>query len=252
MKICRYRVRDLEEFGIIEGDDVYLAMGHTLTTLEKGPRVGALRDVTLGPPLHPGKIVCVGRNYNAHIEEMGRTALPEPLVFYKPPSAIIGPGEAIELLPEMGRVDFEAELAVVIGKRGRFISEGAALDHVLGYTCANDVTDRDYQEGDKQWWRAKGFDTFCPLGPWIETELDPTDVQITCRLNGDTKQDARTSQMLFSVPQLIAFISRAITLVPGDVLLTGTPAGVAAISDGDEVAIEIDGIGALSNPVRDV
>ncbi|NDJ33149.1 MAG: fumarylacetoacetate hydrolase family protein [Chloroflexi bacterium] len=250
MRICRFDGDTGPQYGLIEDGTVFGMTGSPLQgDFERGPAAGALEAVTLLSPVVPGKVICVGRNYAAHIEEMGREALPEPLVFYKPPSSVIGPGAPIELLPEMGRVEHEAELAAVIGRRGRFISEADALEHVFGYTCANDVTDRDFQNGDKQWWRAKGYDTFCPVGPWIETDLDADNVAITCEVNGIPRQEARTGLMLFPVRRLIAFISRAITLEPGDLILTGTPAGVSPLADGDTVTVTIEGIGSLSSPV---
>jgi 2-keto-4-pentenoate hydratase/2-oxohepta-3-ene-1,7-dioic acid hydratase in catechol pathway len=172
-----------------------------------------------------------------------------PLLFFKPPSAVIGPGAAILVPPQSQRVEHEAELAAVIGRRGRWISPEEALHHVFGYTVANDVTARDLQFRDSQWTRGKGFDTFCPLGPWIETDFDPADALITCHVNGEMRQMASTRDMVFSVRQLIAFASSVMTLEPGDILLTGTPAGVGLLLPGDTVEVTIEGLGALSNPV---
>jgi len=191
----------------------------------------------------------VGRNYPAHAAEH-QVAVPEqPLMFLKPPSTVIGPGEAIRLPALSSRVEHEAELAVVIGRRGYQISPERALDHVLGYTAANDVTARDLQRADAQWTRGKGFDTFCPLGPWIETELDLARVGIRCSVNGELRQQGRLAEMVFGVEQLVAYISQVMTLEPGDVILTGTPAGVGLLAHGDVVSVEIDGLGELSNPV---
>ncbi|HPO59722.1 MAG TPA: fumarylacetoacetate hydrolase family protein, partial [Anaerolineaceae bacterium] len=173
-----------------------------------------------------------------------------PLLFLKPPSSVIGPGEAILLPPQSRQVEHEAELAVVIGRLGRWIPPEAALDYVFGYTVANDVTARDLQRRDGQWTRGKGFDTFCPLGPWIETDYDPYDNLITCRVNGEIRQMASTRDMIFPVQQLVAFASSVMTLEPGDVILTGTPAGIGPLLDGDEVAVDIEGIGELRNPVK--
>lgn len=215
-----------------------------------GPALGAVDQARLLAPAAPGKIICVGRNYAAHAAERGETVPTEPLLFFKPPSSVIGPGDPILLLPEMGRVEHEAELAVVIGRGGRFIAQADALDHVFGYTCANDVSERDYQARDGQWARAKGFDSFCPLGPWIETDLDHSHVEVSCLVNGELRQQGNTDLMVYAVPFLIGHISRIMTLDPGDLILTGTPAGVSPIRTGDTVEISVEGIGTLSNPVR--
>jgi 2-keto-4-pentenoate hydratase/2-oxohepta-3-ene-1,7-dioic acid hydratase in catechol pathway len=198
----------------------------------------------------PGKIVCVARNYIAHALEHGAEVPEVPLLFLKPPSAVIGPGQAIVLPPQSDRVEHEAELAVVIGRRARDVTPEQAGAHILGYTVANDVTARDLQQRDGQWTRAKGFDTFCPLGPWIETAADPSDLRIVCRVNGVIRQMASTQDMVFSVPQLVAYISGVMTLEPGDVILSGTPEGVGRLADGDVVEIEIQEIGLLRNEVR--
>ncbi len=202
------------------------------------------------PPVRPSKIICVGRNYAAHAAEH-QAEVPEiPLIFLKPPSALIGPGDTIILPPQSQQVEHEAELAVVIGKRGRWIAPEEAQEYILGYTIANDVTARDLQRRDGQWTRGKGFDTFCPLGPWIDTDFDPADALITCRVNGDVRQMGSTRDMVFRIPQLLAFISSVMTLEPGDVILTGTPAGVSPLHDGDSVEVEIADLGVLQNPVR--
>jgi len=209
-----------------------------------------LERVHLHAPLKPGKIIAVGRNYVDHAKERGVDVPEIPLIFFKPPSSVIGPGEAIILPPQSTRVDHESELAVVIGKPGRWITAEQAMGHVMGYTAANDVTARDLQQKDGQWTRGKGFDTFCPLGPWIETDLDPADTIIRCRVNGEMRQMGSTREMVFNVQQLIAFISTVMTLEPGDVVLTGTPAGIGPLTAGDVVEVEVDGIGVLSNPVK--
>ncbi|MEJ2549488.1 MAG: fumarylacetoacetate hydrolase family protein [Anaerolineales bacterium] len=210
----------------------------------------AIDSIHLLPPISPGKIVCVGRNYVAHAEEHHAEVPDLPLLFLKPPSAVIGPGEPIVLPPQSNQVEHEAELAVVISQRGRWIRAEDAGNFILGYTAANDVTARDLQQRDGQWTRSKGFDTFCPLGPWIETDLDSSDVLITCSVNGQMRQMASTRDMVFTVPQLIAFVSSIMTLDPGDLILTGTPAGVGILGDGDEVTVDIEGVGTLRNPVR--
>jgi 2-keto-4-pentenoate hydratase/2-oxohepta-3-ene-1,7-dioic acid hydratase in catechol pathway len=199
--------------------------------------------------IRPTKIVAVGRNYLAHIQELGHDVPTEPLIFLKPPSAVVGDGDEVIYPEATHNLHHEAELAVVIGKRCHAAAEGEALDCVAGYTCANDVTARDLQEKDDQWTRAKGFDTFCPLGPRIVPGLDPGNVAVICRVNGEVRQEGHTSDMLFSVPRLIAHISAVMTLEPDDVILTGTPPGVSAVARGDAMEVEIEGIGILHNRV---
>jgi 2-keto-4-pentenoate hydratase/2-oxohepta-3-ene-1,7-dioic acid hydratase in catechol pathway len=250
MRICRYQGTNGPQYGIIEDGVIFVLQGDVFSNPAKGERFGGVDEASLLAPVVPSKIVCVGRNYADHAKELGNEVPKEPLLFFKPPSSLIGYGEAIVLLPEMGKVDHEAELAIVIGRQGRFIPVEESLLCVLGYTCANDVSDRDFQKKDGQWTRAKGFDTFCPLGPWIETTFDPTDVGVTAQVNGEVRQDGRTSQMIFDVGTLISYISRVMTLMPGDLILTGTPAGVGPIQAGDVVEVAVDGIGKLSNPVE--
>jgi 2-keto-4-pentenoate hydratase/2-oxohepta-3-ene-1,7-dioic acid hydratase in catechol pathway len=198
----------------------------------------------------PSKIVAVGTNYRAHAAEMGKPLPDEPLIFMKPPSALIGPDEAIVRPAGYERVDFEGELALVIGRRARHVSRAAALEHVAGYICLNDVTVRDLQKKDVQFTRAKGFDSFCPIGPRVVPGLDPSRLAITTRLNGQVKQRSSTADLIFDVPALIAFISGVMTLEEGDLVSTGTPSGVGNLAPGDVVEIEIEGIGVLRNPVR--
>ena len=205
--------------------------------------------IQLLPPVTPSKIVCVGRNYAAHAKELGNEVPKEPLLFFKPPSALIGHEGTIVLPPESQKVEHEAELGVVIGRRCKGITPEQARDHIFGYTCVGDITARDLQRADGQWARAKGFDTSCPLGPWIETEIDPADLAVTCTVNDELKQAGRTSQMMRGVEELIAFISEAMTLLPGDFILTGTPAGVGPMQVGDRVSVSIEGIGTLTNRV---
>lgn len=197
----------------------------------------------------PSKIVGIGQNYRAHAAEMGKGIPAEPLMFLKPPSALLAEGEAIERPDGYLRVDYEGELGVVIGRRAREVSVEDALAYVEGYTCVNDVTVRDLQQKDGQWTRAKGFDTFCPVGPAIALGLDPRDLRITTRVNGVVKQDSRTSDMIFDVATLVAFVSRHMTLEPGDLITTGTPQGVGNLVPGDVVEVEIEGVGVLRNPV---
>jgi 2-keto-4-pentenoate hydratase/2-oxohepta-3-ene-1,7-dioic acid hydratase in catechol pathway len=196
-------------------------------------------------PVVPSKILGVGRNYAAHARELGHDIPAEPLLFLKPPSALLNHGGAVILPPESSRVEHEAELAVVIGRRARKLAKHEALSYVLGYTCACDVTARDLQRKDVQFTRSKGFDTFCPVGPWIETQLEVTAVRIQCRVTGQVRQDGNTSQMLFDVPSIVAYASHMMTLEPGDIILTGTPEGVGPIGAGDFVEIDIEGIGTL-------
>ncbi len=211
----------------------------------------ALADVRLLAPILPSKVVAIGKNYADHVKEMGGDVPPEsPIIFLKPSTSVIGTGDAIRIPAGSGRVDHEVELAIVIGRPARDVPRERAMEHILGYTIANDVSSRDQQQQDGQWARAKGHDSFCPLGPWIETELDPSDLRLTAEVNGQLRQDARTSQLIHDIPTLIAFMSAVMTLLPGDVLLTGTPAGVGPIKDGDIVQLSVEGLGTLTNPVR--
>src|SRR6266581_7245796 len=206
-------------------------------------------DVVLLPPAVPSKIVAVGRNYAEHAKELGNEAPPEPIIFLKPPTSLLRPGGTIERPPQSQRVDYEGELAIVIARSARNVKRDSWRDFVLGFTCANDVTARDLQKKDVQFTRGKGFDTFCPLGPCIETDLDPADLALTTRVNGAVKQNGRTSMMIFSCATIIEFITSVMTLEPGDVILTGTPAGVGPLQSGDTVEVEIEGIGTLRNHV---
>ncbi|KYF96156.1 2-hydroxyhepta-2,4-diene-1,7-dioate isomerase [Sorangium cellulosum] len=201
----------------------------------------AWAEVDLACPVAPTKIVCVGRNYAAHAQELGNEVPVEPLLFLKPPSALIGPGQSIVLPPESQRVEHEAELGVIIGRRCKAVRPEEAADHVFGYTCLGDITARDLQRKDVQFTRGKGFDTFCPVGPWIETAVDPAALRVRAIVNGQVRQDGMTAQMLWSVPAMVAYISRVMTLEPGDVIATGTPQGVGPIVSGDELVIDIAG-----------
>jgi 2-keto-4-pentenoate hydratase/2-oxohepta-3-ene-1,7-dioic acid hydratase in catechol pathway len=209
-----------------------------------------LADVRLLAPVLPSKVVAIGRNYLDHVREMGNEPPAEPVIFLKPSTAVIGPRDNIAYPAELSeRVDFEGELAVVIGRLCRDVPPARVPEVVFGYTCANDVTARDLQARDGQWARAKGFDTFCPLGPWIQTDLDPADLELTTVVNGEIRQNARTSQLMHDVTSLITYVSAVMTLLPGDVLLTGTPAGVGPLKEGDEVSVTIENIGTLTNGV---
>ena len=252
MRIIRYSEQpgDEPQWGWVDDGKIGGLSASPFEPFRRNAARKRLDKVQLLAPVQPGKIICVGRNYAAHAAEHDAEVPALPLIFLKPPSAVIGPGETILLPPQSEQVEHEAELALVIGRRGRWISRGEALSHVLGYTIGNDVTARDLQRSDQQWTRGKGFDTFCPLGPWIETELDPADALITCSVSGQMRQMASTRDMIFSIPHLVAFISSVMTLEPGDVIMTGTPAGVGPLLDGDEVTTEIEGIGSLSNRVK--
>lgn len=252
MKILRFRrgPDKPEKWGWLSGDKIGLIDGSPFAEFRRGEAKLSLEKVEILPPVIPSKIVCVGRNYVAHAVELENEVPDLPLLFLKPPSAVIGPDAEIVLPPQSEDVQHEAELAIVICQRGRWISPGDIPEHILGFTAANDVTARDLQYADGQWARGKGFDTFLPLGPWIETELDPADVMITCLVNGQLRQMASTRDMVFPVTQLVGYVSSIMTLEAGDVILTGTPAGVGSLVDGDEVTVEIEGIGTLTNPVR--
>lgn len=208
-----------------------------------------LSAVDLHVPIVPGKILCVGRNYAAHAKEHGADVPEVPMLFMKPATSLLSPGGVVLLPPQSQQVEHEAELVVVIGRSGRWISADRAAEHILGYTIGNDITARDLQRRDGQWTRAKGFDTFCPLGPWIETEFDPSDAMITCHVNGAMRQMASTRDMVFRVDHLIAFASSIMTLEPGDIIMTGTPAGVGPLQPGDTVEASIEGLGVLRNSV---
>ena len=250
MRIVRYQIAPhLPTYGWVMRDKVGHLEGSPFTQFSRGEAVLSLEEVTLFPPIIPSKIICVGRNYAAHAKEHDAEVPEVPLIFLKPPSTIITHGDTIHLPPQSQQVEHEAELAVVIGKQGRWIAPEEAHDHVFGYSIANDVSARDLQFQDGQWTRGKGFDTFCPLGPWVETEFDPADAVITCHVNDELRQMASTRDMVFSFRQLIAYASSVMTLLPGDLLLTGTPAGVNTIVDGDIVEVAIEGIGSLRNPV---
>ncbi len=252
MRICRVALGEELYYGVLEGEAVALLSSHPFGPFEPDGRVVRVEDVRLVAPVLPSKVVAVGRNYAEHVREMGGDAPPTtPMVFLKPSTSVVGPGEPIALPWQSEQVEHEAELAVVIGRLCRDVPEDRVADVILGYTCANDVTARDLQRTDGQWGRAKGFDSFCPIGPWIETAFDPDDAVIECRVNGQVRQHGSTGDMVRTVPELVAWISSVMTLLPGDVILTGTPAGVSALSAGDEVSVSVAGIGTLTNPVVD-
>ena len=254
MKLVRFATSEMRDasprYGALEGEVVRELAGAIFAEPQFTGRTFALSEVRLLAPSLPSKIVCVGRNYREHAQELGNPLPKEPLLFLKPPSSVIGPEEAIVSPTLSHRVDYEGELGVVIARRCRRLAEGEDVrPYVLGYTCLNDVTARDLQKQDVQFTRSKGFDTFCPLGPLIATDLDPGDLRIETYVNGERRQQARTSEMIFSIDAIIRFISNVMTLLPGDVIATGTPAGVGPLQPGDTVEIVIEGIGRLSNPV---
>jgi len=253
-KIVRVEIEGQTKWGVIEGDDVvHLPDGPCGEEPRNGAVLGRLDELHLLAPVAPSKVICVARNYVAHAAEHAAEVPSTPLLFFKPPSAVIGPGAAIELPAESGQVEHEGELALVMGRRCRRISEDEAWAAVLGVSCADDVTARDIQRGEKLWTRGKGFDTFCPVGPWIVAGIDRAtvaDLEIRCSVNGELRQHGRTSQMVFNPAYLISYISQVMTLEPGDIILTGTPAGVGPLTPGDEVTVEIEGVGTLSNPVK--
>jgi 2-keto-4-pentenoate hydratase/2-oxohepta-3-ene-1,7-dioic acid hydratase in catechol pathway len=250
MRIVRYSRQGDVGFGILEGEETVAAISpHPFAAFEYTGQRYSTGEVRLLAPVLPTKVVAIGRNYAEHASELGNEVPPEPVLFLKPSTSVVGPGDPIVRPGWVGRVDFEGELAVVVGKLVHRLDPGQAIQSVLGFTCANDVTARDLQRADGQWARAKGFDTFCPLGPWIETDLDSSDLAISTLVNGDVRQQARTSQLEHGVAELLAFVSRVMTLLPGDVLLTGTPAGVGPLEAGDRVEVEVEGIGVLTNEV---
>jgi 2-keto-4-pentenoate hydratase/2-oxohepta-3-ene-1,7-dioic acid hydratase in catechol pathway len=249
MRIVRYSREGQVGFGILEGETIAALSPHPFAAFEYTGERFPTGEVRLLAPVLPTKVVAVGRNYAEHAPKMGGEVPDDPVIFLKPSTAVIGPGDPIVHPGWVGRVDYEGELAVIVGKLARRLDEADAIQAVLGFSCANDVTARDLQRADGQWARAKGFDSFCPLGPWIETDLDSSDLALRTLVNGEPRQQARTSQLERGVASLMAFVSRVMTLLPGDVLLTGTPAGVGPLEVGDRVEVEIDGIGVLANQV---
>jgi 2-keto-4-pentenoate hydratase/2-oxohepta-3-ene-1,7-dioic acid hydratase in catechol pathway len=243
MKLVRFEINGEVFTGRVEGDLIRPCGDQVFS------RDFSLQEVRLLPPCVPSKVVAIGLNYRDHAEELGLTLPEEPLLFLKPSTSVIGPQARIMLPRQSARVDFEAELAIVIGKTARNIARDNARDYILGYTCLNDVTARDLQSKDGQWTRAKGFDTFCPIGPWVQTEVDPSDLLIELYLNGQRKQHSRTSNLIFSPFELVEFVSAVMTLLPGDVIATGTTSGIGPMKPGDTVEVRVEGIGSLVNVV---
>jgi len=259
VRIARFAHDGGVAFGVVEGEPdapldaltVAEVADHPFGPITFTGQRWALPDVRLLAPILPTKVVCVGKNYADHAREMGGEPPERPVLFLKPSTAVIGPDDAIRRPADSERVDYEGELAAVIGRVCRDVPKEKALDAVLGYTCANDVTARDQQKADGQWTRGKGHDSFCPLGPWLQTELDPTDLALRTELDGQVRQDSRTSLMLHDVATLVSYVSHVMTLLPGDVVLTGTPAGIGPMVAGQRVSVTIEGVGTLNNPVVD-
>lgn len=263
MRIVRYSMKTEDDhgaananaiWGIVDDQRVHaLAEApyglESLPAPDNGVESISLSDVHLHAPVTPSKIVCVGRNYAAHAAELGNAVPDEPLIFLKPPSALVGPNAPVVYPALSSRVDHEGELALVIGKRCHRISAEDAADVIFGYAVANDVTARDLQRSDKQWTRGKGFDTFCPVGPWVDTAFDPANRQVRALVNGDVRQDGNTADFIFHIGEVLAFVTRFMTLEPGDLVLTGTPEGVGPVQPGDVMTIEVAGLGMISNPV---
>jgi len=251
MRFCRFSYKGQVRWGILEGEGVRPLLTSPFTGVKDEGELLPLKEVKLLAPVEPSKIVCLGLNYADHAQEFKLEVPEEPIIFLKPPTSVIGPGDEIMLPSVSRRVDYEAELAVIIGREAYRVPEEQAIKYVFGYTCANDVTARDLQKKDGQWTRSKSFNTFCPLGPWIETDLDPSNLSIKLLLNGQVKQQSSTANLIFKIPSIVAFISSVMTLLPGDVILTGTPSGVGPIKPGDVVEVEIEGIGTLKNVVKE-
>ncbi|MBJ96027.1 MAG: 2-hydroxyhepta-2,4-diene-1,7-dioate isomerase [Rickettsiales bacterium] len=254
MRLARIRTKNGIRVALVSADgrQALPPLGHRLPGISD-PELEQelpLSSAKLMAPLQPSKVIAIGRNYRAHAQELGNDVPRRPLIFLKAPSSVIGPGERILLPPDSSQVEHEAELGVVISKSCRHVPPHQFTSVVAGYVALNDVTARDLQRADGQFARGKGFDSFCPIGPWMETDLNPLDLALSCRVNGELRQRGRTSQMVFPVPTLIATISRVMTLEPGDIIATGTPAGVGPLKDGDVVDVEIEGLGVLSNQVR--
>ena len=249
MRIARFSAGGDPEYGILDGPELAVLKTHPLVSLETSGKRVATKSVRIVAPTLPSKIVCIGMNFSAHASEIALEVPAEPLMFFKPSTAVIGPGDPIRLPRQSKQVELEVELAIVIGRVTKDITVEQAAEHIWGYTIANDITARDLQFKDLQWARSKGFDTFCPLGPWIETDFVPESQELQSRVNGEARQHGIVSDMVFEPHHLVSFVSENVTLLPGDVILTGSPAGISGIQSGDLVECEIEGIGTLINPV---
>lgn len=245
MRLVRFIANGCCGYGVYGEDGVQPLSWEPFDYLVSTIELIELESVRLLAPMVPSKIVAVGLNYRDHAEEFSLEIPDDPILFLKAPNTVLDPGGEVIYPRQSSRVDYEAELAVVIGAQAHAVGEEEAAGYILGYTCGLDMTARDLQMKDGQWTRAKNFDTFCPLGPWVETEVDPSDLEITLRLNGEERQSSRTSQLIFGVPHLVSFISRIMTLTPGDVIMTGTPSGVGEVKPGDSIEMSIEGIGSL-------
>lgn len=250
MKICRYVSGKNIEYGILEGDEIIALKGDPFGGIEKTDTRRKAEEITLLSPTQPSKVVAVGLNYQEHIDETGMDKPDAPVLFMKPSTSVIGPGEPIIYPPSAARVDYEAELAIVIGKKCKHVSAEKAKDYIFGYTCLNDVTERLMQGMDGQWTRAKSFDTFCPIGPHIVTDIDPRGLKVEAYLNDEQKQSGGADMLIFGVEELVSFISGVMTLLPGDVIATGTPSGIGPMEPGDTIEIRVEKVGSLVNPVR--
>ena len=251
LRFARFHHGRRQGYALVEGELLRPIAGSPFGRWQSGEETVPLSGVRLLAPVRPSKILAVALNYRSHLDQFDQSSAPaNPELFIKPPSAVIGPGEAIVLPPTAGRVDYEGELVAVIGRRARDLKPDEALAYVLGYTCGNDVSARDWQRNDLQWWRAKGCDTFAPLGPWIATNLDPTNLELQTRVNGDVVQRTNTSLLVHDVARLVSFASQVMTLEPGDLVFTGTPGTTAPLKRGDVVEVDIGGIGVLRNHVE--
>jgi len=254
LRIVRFSVQGKVKYGVFEGDVIRGLRGSPFARFKSSGSFHKLdgstyklAEVRLLAPCTPSKIVALGLNYRLHAEEAKMSLPSVPLIFLKPSTAVIGPDDKIVLPPDSGRVDYEGELGIVIGRKMKDVPRNGVNDHILGYTCVNDVSERHVQKADGQWTRAKGYDTFAPIGPWIETEVSPDDLKVETYLNGELRQSARTSELIFGVAELLSFISGVMTLLPGDIIATGTPSGIGRMSPGDVVEVKIEGIGTLRN-----
>ncbi len=252
MRLVRFLRDGIAAWGVLKGEWIVELGGTAVPHIAAATVEHPAEAAQFLAPCLPSKVVAVGLNYRDHAGELGMDVPDEPILFLKPPTTVVGPGDAIIFPAMSGQVDYEAELGLVIRDRTRSVSPAEVKSHILGYTCANDVTARDLQRKDGQWTRAKGFDTFCPVGPWIETDLDPADLLVESYLNGARRQSSRTSQFIFTIERLVSFISHVMTLEPGDLIITGTPAGIGPMRPGDEVEVRIEGIGSLKNIVQAV